>query len=489
VVVGLVEEAKLAVTRVRAAVAKLDPCTFRVQGLSERITLEHQAIWGPDQNQSVTCTSAGAAAGAVGTVQAAIKKITDHFSDLRRKLLSELEAREKDMIAKASEYGQAQANALSGQLDTTSLYVEENCGLSFRVRDVLENKPTWVLEHESAVCKEISDQIEKAKANSLSQLVTSRDVKFDASGDGTIVPAAIGFGSSGFSFGASQQPLQSPFGCGSASSAPGNSAPAFGAIPVFRGGFAAVRGSFGGAANSIAAADPTPSDNSAGMSESRCQSTPSELQNTYVTEPDAASAPTDSVALDYSESEASHSRPATSDVAAPTQDFRPSSAAVGSALPTSTDNSRPATSEAAANTFQHLNEHQCTHNLPTTAGDATTTAGTTDADGTWQPVASSEKAATGDWRSDEHYAALQADREKEFLELLCEPLEDLSSDVKTEVMGTLADTLHDRVNQAMDGYNPANLADYDDTIVNVLQADSMVEQMETICLQLLKDNK
>lgn len=82
---------------------------------------------------------------------------------------------------------------------------------------------------------------------------------------------------------------------------------------------------------------------------------------------------------------------------------------------------------------------------------------------------------------EEHFVQLQLDREQEYLEFLCDPLlEHFSAATCQNVIDELADQLRSKVNEALHGYQPDTLQDFDNALVSILQSDELLASLENI---------
>ena len=45
--------------------------------------------------------------------------------------------------------------------------------------------------------------------------------------------------------------------------------------------------------------------------------------------------------------------------------------------------------------------------------------------------------------------------------------------------------LHEEVERLLEGFRPASLAHYDETLVDLLQSEQLLEHMESVCLSLI----
>lgn len=105
--------------------------------------------------------------------------------------------------------------------------------------------------------------------------------------------------------------------------------------------------------------------------------------------------------------------------------------------------------------------------------------------------------ATSNWTvSSDDFIQLQMDREKEFLEYICEPLEALvmqaqenggdehemliAAEMAQKIVDEVADQLRNEVNKQLVGFEPTSLEDFDNKLVDILQARELITQLEEV---------
>ena len=84
----------------------------------------------------------------------------------------------------------------------------------------------------------------------------------------------------------------------------------------------------------------------------------------------------------------------------------------------------------------------------------------------------------------ENLADIQHEREKEFLDMFCESVNDLPNDVASSIVEELADRLHHKLSTALEEESrnmptglPQDPDEYDDVVVRCLQDDSLQADM------------
>ena len=53
----------------------------------------------------------------------------------------------------------------------------------------------------------------------------------------------------------------------------------------------------------------------------------------------------------------------------------------------------------------------------------------------------------------------------------------------------IGDALRDKLNAILDFFAPDSLAHYDEVIVDLLQSESLLDEMEVLCLELVEEMK
>ena len=114
-------------------------------------------------------------------------------------------------------------------------------------------------------------------------------------------------------------------------------------------------------------------------------------------------------------------------------------------------------------------------------------------------------AESSNWTvSSDDFIQLQMDREKEFLEYICEPLEALvasaasatgaisddenaaeattaaAAQIAQTVVDEVADQLRSKVNASLRGFEPSSLEDFDNRLVEILQSVELITDIETV---------